>query len=145
MRVMDMAQFNGLRHALNVSSGDRPLGSAVVSGKRVSMLAVHGRSHRVCGMSSDAMVAYAFGVGPRPGRHRFPFDADDLGACHETLRLAQAFAASGVDGLVLDAVVVERMADVFREFWLRVVAGADPDGRHVENTRWNPLPARNVA
>ena len=149
--VMDMARFNALRRALHQSSGKvASVGSTSVNGTEVRMVPVHVASHRTCGLSSDAMVAYAFDAGPRPcppmspngagAVGSYPYDAADLGACHETLRLAQAFDASGVSTLALPAGVVERMVDVYTSFWLWVVAGVNADGVHVMATRWHPIP-----
>lgn len=151
--VMDMARFDALRRALHQSSGKgASVGLTTVNGAQVRMVPVHGASHRTCGMSSDAMVAYAFGAGPRPcpptepngagGVGSYPYDVDDLGACHETLRLAQAFDASGVSTLALPAGVVDRMVDVYATFWQWVVAGVNADGVHVRATQWHPIPER---
>jgi hypothetical protein len=99
------------------------------------------KPQRATGLSSDAMVAWAFDVGPRPcapdGRYgRYPHDTDDLAACCETLMLAKALAF--VDALPTGA--IERMEDVYGEFWLWVIGGINHDGEHVRETKWNPLP-----
>lgn len=44
---------------------------------------------RVHGISSDALVAWALGVGPLPVRGlNYPHDADDLGACERNYEAA---------------------------------------------------------
>lgn len=107
---------------------------------------------RVSCAASDAMLAYAFGSGPRPRvpsaePHAtvlvcHPADDDELSACYETVRLVRAWSA--VDGEIPGGVLA-RLDEVFREFWLWVVAGIDRDGCHAADRERNPMPRRSVA
>lgn len=135
---MKYAEFDMLRKRLTDGRRSAPATTTVtINGRRQYCRATGYRPHRCTGQSSDAMVAWAFGLGHRPvaGSMEGPADTDDLGACHETLVLADALAA--VDPLP-DG-VVERMRDVYAEFWAWVICGVNPAGDHVRSTKWNPI------
>lgn len=162
---LNYAEFDKMRHTLNRTSGRSGTAGATVpvEGRKVRTFYAHTPAHRLCGMSSDAMTSYAYGVGPRPrtpgtpsGQHsgawsgdecgrNYPYDTDDLGACHETVRLAQALNATGIPAMRIADDVMERMVTVFVEFWLWVVAGVNRHGVHIAHTQWHPLPSPAVA
>lgn len=140
-------QFNQIREGMtrNMESAGR------VEFQDRHLYMVHpARMRRFTGLSSNAMVAYAFERGPRPtvpghptspkamswqgdqcGRND-PADEDDLMACAETLRLARA--------MHLPVPVISRMAEVYREFWLWVMLGVNRHGNHIISTTHHPLP-----
>lgn len=107
---------------------------------------------RVSCAASDAMLAYAFGSGPRPrvpgapdggapALVCYPAGEDELSACYETVRLVRAWSA--FDGEVPDAVLA-RLDEVLGEFWLWVVAGIDRDGCHTADRERNPMLRRSA-
>lgn len=84
------------------------VGLAALEAKRVQAKQV--------GISSSALVRFAYGFGPRPGFDSFPFDRGDLGRCEF------AYEHAPVE-------IQERMLPLLREFRAFVEARYYPSHR----------------
>lgn len=156
MGQMTLARFNALRKAMCGPNDPSPAPTVMIDGSPRFCVNVH-KNHRVTGASSDAMVRYAFSgfdadrpriPGHESGRgcwrggecgRDYPHDADDLGACFESLRLATAFDRSLFDEWAFPPGALDRMREVYGEFWTWVVAGVNRHGDHIVSTKWHPL------